>query len=162
MKQPPTTLATPRATSSRLALKLMPWMPTALLSPSPRLLAAMDDSKKPSRPIRNEVLMASRTCNICEYRKGQRTGKGLPVVDRTSPRISRPFWSQAKLQVSTADRTTTRKRSGTYATPGYLGWSLRLSSLALVSIYAQVCPDRAYRQTMMMAKLAKATPQVKA
>lgn len=48
-------LAVPRATSSRLGLSWMPAKPSL-----PRLLAATDDSKKPSRAMRNEVLMASR------------------------------------------------------------------------------------------------------
>lgn len=62
MKQPPTMFATPKATSSRLALRDIPQMPSpGLPSPPPRLLAATDDSKKPSKAIRKEVPIASRT-----------------------------------------------------------------------------------------------------
>ena len=113
MKQPPTIFATPSATSSRFALSDMPWMPSPGLPwPPPRLFAATDDSKKPSRAIRKEVLIASRTWCICDGTKGQRNGKGDPVLDLTFPRISKPLLSQSKRHARTAERTTTKKRSG--------------------------------------------------
>lgn len=111
MKHPPTIFATPRATSSRLALRDMPW--SLLLPPVPRLLAATEDSKNPSSAIRNEVLMASCMCIILEGCNGHRNENGEPVLDRMVPRISRPCLSQPNLHVNTADRTTTMKRSGT-------------------------------------------------
>lgn len=55
MKQAPIRLAVPNATSSRFALSCMPG--SSLLGP--RLLAATDDSKKPSNAIRKDVPMAS-------------------------------------------------------------------------------------------------------
>ena len=113
MKHPPTTLATPSATSSRLALRDIPCKPSPCLpSPPPRLFAATEDSKKPRSAIKNEVLIASRTCCMCCGMNGKRKGKGDPVLDLTSPRISRPFSCQPNRQVNTADRTTTMKRSG--------------------------------------------------
>lgn len=60
MKQEPSRLAVPRAMSSLLGLNCMP-----SISPLPRLLAATDDSKKPSMPMRKEVPMASRMCGTC-------------------------------------------------------------------------------------------------
>lgn len=111
MKHPPSIFATPRATSSRLALRDIPCSP--LLPPVPRLLAATEDSKNPSSAMRNEVLMASCMCIILEGCNGHRNGKGEPVLDRMVPRISRPCLSQPNLHVKTADRTTTTKRSGT-------------------------------------------------
>lgn len=84
-----------------------------VVAPPPSAFAAMDDSKKPRRAIRKEVLIASRTCFICEGTKGQWKGIGDPVLDLTSPRIESPFSCQEKAQVKTAERTTTRKRSGT-------------------------------------------------
>lgn len=60
MKQAPIKFAVPSATSSRLGLSCMPG--TSLLGP--RLLAATDDSKNPSRAMRNEVPMASLICVI--------------------------------------------------------------------------------------------------
>lgn len=114
IKQPPITLATPRATSSRLALKDIPCKPSGFLpSPPPRLFAATEDSKKPSSAIKKDVLMASRTCCMCVGMKGKRKGKGEPVLDFTSPRIWSPLSSQPKCQVNMAERTTTMKRSGT-------------------------------------------------
>lgn len=59
IKQPPTTLATPRATISLLGLTVIPLIPVPLLSPSP--FAATEDSKKPSSAIMKEVLIAVRT-----------------------------------------------------------------------------------------------------
>ena len=112
MKQPPTIFATPRATSSRFALNDMPWMASPCPPPPPRLFAATEDSKKPSRAMRKEVLIASRTWCICDGTKGQRNGKGAPVLDSTSPRISKPLLSQSKRHAKTAERTTTMKRSG--------------------------------------------------
>ena len=129
MKHPPTILATPSATSSRLALSTMPCRPSRLPSPPPRLLAATEDSKKPRRAIRKEVLMASLTCFMCEGIKGHLKGKGEPVLDFTWPRISSPFLFQPHFQVKTAERTTTINRSGMYATDGYRGCKRRLSSL---------------------------------
>lgn len=117
LKHPPTKLATPRATSSRLGLKAIPWIPS-LPSPPPRLLAATDDSKNPRRAIRNEVPIASRTCFKWSTWKGQWKGKGLPVDDLTSPRISMSRCSQSNCQLKIADMTTTRNLSGIYATLG--------------------------------------------
>ena len=111
MKHPPRIFATPRATSSRLALRDIPCSP--LLPPVPRLLAATEDSKNPSSAIRNEVLMASCICIIFEGCNGHRNGNGVPVLDRMVPRMSSPCLSQPNLHVKTADRTTTMKRSGT-------------------------------------------------
>lgn len=114
IKQPPTIFATPNATSSRLALSDIPWMPSPCLpSPPPKLFAATDDSKKPSNAIRKEVLIASCIRFMCDGTKGKRNGNGDPVLDWTLPRISRPCWSQPKRHVKTAERTTTKKRSGT-------------------------------------------------
>ncbi len=112
MKQPPTIFATPRATSSRFALNDMPWMASPWPPPPPRLFAATEDSKKPSRAMRKEVLIASRTWCMCDGTNGQRNGKGDPVLDCTLPRISKPLLSQSKRHAKTAERTTTRKRSG--------------------------------------------------
>jgi len=56
MKHAPVKLATPSATNSRFALS---WM-LGNVSWPPRLLAATEDSKKPSNAIRKEVPMASR------------------------------------------------------------------------------------------------------
>ena len=111
MKHPPNIFATPRATSSRLALRDIPCSPS--LPPVPRLLAATEDSKKPSNAIRNEVLIASCMCTILDGCRGHRNGNGEPVLDRMVPRISRPFLSQPNFHVRTADKTTTMKRSGT-------------------------------------------------
>ena len=111
IKHPPTTLATPRATSSRLALRDILCSP--LLPPPPRLFAATEDSKNPSKAMRKEVLMASCMCIILEGCNGHRNGNGEPVLDRMVPRISRPCLSQPNFHVKTADRTTTMKRSGT-------------------------------------------------
>ena len=122
MKQDPTRLATPRATSSRLADRVMPWSDAPGVSwPPPSAFAATDDSKKPNKAMRNEVLIASRTCFICDGTKGNWNGNGEPVLDLTSPRISRPSLFQANAHVNTADRVTTRKRSGMYATEGNRG-----------------------------------------
>ena len=110
-KHPPTMFATPRATSSRLALRDMPCSPC--LPPVPKLLAATEDSKNPSSAIRNEVPMASWICIILEGCNGHRNGNGEPVLDWMVPRISRPCLSQPNLHVKIAARTTTTKRSGT-------------------------------------------------
>ena len=130
MKQPPMRLATPRAMSSRLADSVMPCRPSPVLpSPPPRAFAATDDSKNPSNAMRKEVLMASRTCFMYDGTNGQWKGNGEPVLDLTSPRISRPFLSQRKAHANTAERATTIKRSGMYATEGNRGCSLRFSVL---------------------------------
>ena len=58
MNKPPVMFATPRATSSRLALNVMFFSPP-LPSPDPKLLAATEDSKKPSKAMMKAVLNAS-------------------------------------------------------------------------------------------------------
>ena len=121
MKQPPTIFATPSATSSRLALREIPSNPSPGLLP-PRLLAATQDSKNPSNEIKKEVPIASRMCVICDGISGNRKGNGAPVVDSILPNISTPLDCQSNPQANTAESTTTTKRSGTYATFGYLGW----------------------------------------
>ena len=111
MKHPPRMFATPRDTSSRLALRDMPCSPS--LPPVPRLLAATEDSKNPSSAMRKEVLMASCMCIDLEGCRGHRNVNGEPVLDSMVPRISRPCLCHPNLQVKTADKTTTMKRSGT-------------------------------------------------
>jgi len=59
MKMPPTTLAVPSATNSRFGLRFMLWICDPVFSPTPRLLAATDDSKNPSRAMMKLVLNAS-------------------------------------------------------------------------------------------------------
>ena len=60
MKHPPMTFATPKATSSRLALSETPCTPSVpALSPPPRALAATEDSKKPNMATRKAVLSES-------------------------------------------------------------------------------------------------------
>ena len=114
MKQPPITFATPRATNSRFALKDIPCRPSPdLLSPPPKLFAATEDSKNPSKAMRKEVLMASLMWVMWLGMKGKRNVNGEPVLDSTLPRIERPCWSQLNLHVKTAERTTIIKRSGT-------------------------------------------------
>jgi hypothetical protein len=127
-KQPPTKFATPSATSSRFGLSAIPWMPS-FWSPPPKLFAATDDSKNPRSAIRKDVPIASRTWCICDVWNGQWNGNALPDVDLTSPRISRPCDAQSNRHERIAETTTTRKRSGMYATPGYLGCRRFLSSL---------------------------------
>ena len=112
MKHPPMTLAIPKATSSRFALNVMPWRPSPL-PPPPRLFAATDDSKKPSKAIKNDVPMASRACFMDDGMRGKRKGNGLPVLEWTFPSMSTPLPAQSNLQAKTADRTTTTNRSGT-------------------------------------------------
>lgn len=103
MNKPPMILATPRATSSRLAETFIFTIPSAssTSSPSlliffstfavlvPRLLAATLLSKKPSRAIKKEVEKASVTCWKKDGRKGKCALKGFPLA-RMSPRTSRP------------------------------------------------------------------------
>lgn len=76
IKRPPIKFATPRATSSRFVDKLMPRMPSSSSYSSPflsifffgrelmlpRLFAATEDSKNPSRAMMKAVLKASLTC----------------------------------------------------------------------------------------------------
>ena len=113
MKHPPTMLAIPRATNSRLADSETPCRPSpGLLPPVPRDFAATEDSKKPSSAIKKEVLIAARTCFMKDGTSGQWNGKGLPVLDWTFPSTWRPSLSQPNFQVNTAERTTTTKRSG--------------------------------------------------
>lgn len=87
----------------------------------------------------------------------------VPPEDLTSPRISRPFLSQAKAHVKTAERTTTVKRSGKYATQGYRGCSVRFRVLERQSVYwACIDSDETYRKTIIMPKLANDTAAVNA
>lgn len=109
-KQPPMTLATPSATISRLALICIPVIPAELPSPSP--LAATDDSKKPSNAIIKALLNAVRTCFIFASCKGQVKANSPPEPTSVGPRISSPLASQSRCQAKTADRATTRNRSG--------------------------------------------------
>lgn len=109
MKHPPTKFAVPSATSSRFALSCMP----AKSVDPPRLLAATVDSKKPSRAIRNEVLMASRMCVICEGTKGKRKVKRRPEAALMGPMMARPWESQPSLEQRMVATTTMMKRSGT-------------------------------------------------
>lgn len=109
-KQPPMTLATPSATISRLALICIPLIPAELPSPSP--LAATDDSKKPSSAIIKALLNAVRTCFIFASWKGQLKANSPPEETSVGPRISSPLASQSRCQAKTADRATTKKRSG--------------------------------------------------
>lgn len=111
MKQPPTRLAIPSATSSRFALSVMSRNPSAGVVLM--LFAATEDSKNPRSAMRKEVPMASRTCFMCPMRKGQWKGNIFPVEDLIVPRISSPFSSHPNFQVKTADRTTTINLSGT-------------------------------------------------
>jgi hypothetical protein len=88
MKQEPTKLAVPRATSSRLGLSWMsakPW--------PPRLLAATVDSKKPSSAIRNEVPMASRMYVMLDGCSGQRKVNRCPLAASTLPSTATPALS---------------------------------------------------------------------
>lgn len=178
MKHPPTRFATPRATSSRLADNVMPCSSSpGVVAPPPRAFAAMEDSKKPSRAMRKEVLIASRTCFMCDGTKGQWNGIGDPLLDLTSPRMESPFSCHEKAQVKTAERTTTTKRSGTYATEGNRGCSLRFKVLLVakhqhktgIAVFGRpmvlldlTLPRIAltYLQTMMMAKVVNATTVV--
>lgn len=109
-KQPPMTLAAPSATISRLALMCIPLIPSEL--PPPRPLAATDDSKKPRSAIIKDLLNAVRTCFIYASWKGQVKANSPPEPTSVDPRISSPLDSQSRCQARTADRATTRKRSG--------------------------------------------------
>lgn len=91
MKQPPTRFAAPNATSSRFALKAIPCSPSLEFESLPcKLLAATEDSKNPSKAIKNDVPIASRKCFRRGVRNGQWNVKGDPVLDSTFPRISSP------------------------------------------------------------------------
>lgn len=114
IKQPPTRFETPSATSSLFALTDMPLMPSR--GPSPRPLAATDDSKKPSSAITKDVLIAVRTCFIWSNWNGHLKANRPLALLSAGPSISRPFWSQPKLHVRTAERTTISARSGKYTT----------------------------------------------
>jgi len=109
MNKPPAMFATPSATSSLLALRF-----TFLIVSSfpPRLFAATVDSKKPSSAMMKDVLNASEAYLRCDVSYGKCTGKGRSLLCM-SPKMSRPFASQENFHVRTAERTTTRKRSGT-------------------------------------------------
>ncbi len=106
-KHEPTMLAVPRATSSRLGLSWMPAKPSL-----PRLLAATDDSKKPSRAMRNDVLMASRMYVTLEGWKGQRNVNRRPLAASTLPSTATPALSHSYQYARKAEKTTTRNRSG--------------------------------------------------
>jgi hypothetical protein len=111
MNRPPVIFATPRATSSRLALRFIFLITELADSPTPKLLAATEDSKKPSNAIMKLVLKASEAYLSCDFSRGQCTGNGLlPVL--MSPRISTPSWSHLNCQLKMAERTTMTKRSG--------------------------------------------------
>lgn len=119
MKHPPITLATPRATSSRLALKDIPFIPP--LFPSPRPFAAIDDSKNPSSAMMKDVLIALGRCRMCDILYGQRKAKvGFPSFLR-EPRTSNPFLSHWSFQVRITERKTTRNRSGKKTIEGKRG-----------------------------------------
>jgi hypothetical protein len=67
---------------------------TSLLGP--RLLAATDDSKNPSRAMRNEVPMASLICVICDSWNGHLKVKRWPDAAFISPMIATPLSSQSR------------------------------------------------------------------
>jgi hypothetical protein len=128
MNKPPTTFATPRATSSLFALRLTFLRTFCLPSPAPKLLAATLLSKKPSRAMTKDVEKASEAYLRCETRSGKWTGNGLPLL-LISPKISRPCLSHPNFHVNTAESTTIRNLSGTYAMDGKRGCKYFLSSL---------------------------------
>jgi hypothetical protein len=119
INRPPTTLAVPKATSSRFALRCIFCIARPFFPSSPKLLAATEDSKKPSNAMRKLVLKVSDVYLRCIPPKGQCIGKRLPLVSM-SPKISTPFSSQRSCQHRMADRRTTMNRSGIYAIPGCL------------------------------------------
>jgi len=102
--------AVPSATSSRFALSMTSWMPSA--GPAPSDLAATLDSKKPRSEMTKEVESADSRCLMLEKLKGKRAGKATPELERTSPRICRPWRSQRSFQVRIVATTTIVKRSG--------------------------------------------------
>lgn len=123
MNVPPSTLATPSATSSLFAEICAFWMPCGCSSsgsslpfftlpgPPPRDLAATLLSKKPSKATSIEVPNASSIPLKLDGSNGKRASKGVPL-DLMSPRMSRPRSCHANLQAKTAPRATTTKRSG--------------------------------------------------
>lgn len=108
IKQPPTTFETPSATISLLALTPIPLTPS--LRPSPRPLAATDDSKNPRSAMLNEVLIAVRKCFM--WLNGHSNAKTPLPLSFMGPRIPNPLASQPNFHVNTAEKITTRNRSG--------------------------------------------------
>jgi hypothetical protein len=60
----------------------------------------------------NALLIAVRTCFMWANWKGQLNANSPPEATSVDPRISRPLDSQSRCQAKTADKTTTKKRSG--------------------------------------------------
>ena len=116
MKHPPTTFATPSATSSLFGLNVTFLSPLSSFPlPALKLFAATLLSKKPSRAIRNAVLNASAVFVKLPQSNGKSNLNGVPFA-LIEPMISSPWLAQSNFHAKTALRTTTRNRSGTYAT----------------------------------------------
>lgn len=110
IKQPPTAFAVPSATSSLFALTDMPLTPSR--GPSPRPLAATDDSKKPRSAMTKEVLIAVRTCFIWSNWNGHLKANNPLGLFLAGPNISSPCLSQPNFHVKTAEKMTISARSG--------------------------------------------------